>query len=295
MRRASRIRLSAAALLVILNAGAPARAQDDPEPEAEQPVPRRSQPVMTAEQLDQWIFRGSADAARDRLESRLVRVIDQVDQMYALTPEQRKKLEVAGRGDIKRLFDRVQETKEQLDRTAEDPVRAHSVFLEVQTLQREIQQNYFEEGSLFAKTLKKVLTPGQHARHERDFYRSRVDRFISFLDRPLRLSHDQHRRFVAVVVDETHPLKKYGSFEYDAMMLQASRLPEEKLKPIFDASQWRLLGGRFDRAKSLERILVTEGYLPGGAIDAAQSGVVESRTKSTVVGAKGGRDDLPKR
>jgi hypothetical protein len=75
------------------------------------------------------------------------------------------------------------------------------------------------------------------------------------------LSKEQHRRFVAVIVEETRPLKRYGELDDAAVMWQASRLPVAKLKPIFDDDQWRLLGERFVRAKMLEKTLVAQGYL----------------------------------
>jgi hypothetical protein len=215
-------------------------------------------------QVDFVVFGADAGAARDRLESRLIRVIDQVDQMYDLTPEQEKKLEVAGRGDIKRFFDRIAEMKRQFDQPEGDLVQNRVSQHDLHSLRQEFQQNHFDDNSLFSKTLKRMLTPEHRARYEeRDrvaTYRTRVNWVLFPLSRELGLSREQHRRLLDVIAKETRPLEKYGELDEDAILLQASRLAEVQLKPIFDDAQWRRLSERFDRARRMENILVERGY-----------------------------------
>ena len=45
-------------------------------------------------------------------------------------------------------------------------------------------------------------------------------------------------------------------------MIQASRLPEGTLRPIFDDTQWRRLLAAFEEVKRFEDAVVTGGYLP---------------------------------
>jgi hypothetical protein len=82
------------------------------------------------------------------------------------------------------------------------------------------------------------------------------------LDKQLRLSREQHRRFVATIVEKTRPLQRYGELEDEAILLQASELPEDTLKPIFTEAQWLMLRERFHQAKRQERILIEQGYIP---------------------------------
>ena len=58
-----------------------------------------------------WSLAGRPGAVRQRLESRLKSRIEQIDRVCKLTPDQRSKLNVAGRGDIKRAFARADELK----------------------------------------------------------------------------------------------------------------------------------------------------------------------------------------
>ena len=45
----------------------------------------------------------------------------------------------------------------------------------------------------------------------------------------------RYRRFVGLLVNDARPPRKSGQRDYWYLMLQAARLPEAKLKPIFDA------------------------------------------------------------
>jgi hypothetical protein len=221
-----------------------------------------------ADPLDLLILGQGSESVRDRLESRLIRVIDQVDQMYDLTPEQEKKLEVAGRGDIKRFFDRFSALKKQLDQSEGDRIEIRLEAGDIESLRREYQRNYFDDDSLFSKTLKRMLTPEQRARYEdRDrvaSYATRVHWVLMPLRRELGLSRRQHLQLLELIAKETRPLEKYGELDEDAILLQASRIPEARLRPIFDEAQWRRLGERFDRARLMENLLIEGGYLARG-------------------------------
>ena len=244
-----------------------ARSQEVPD-EIFAPPGAGLQPRRAIDPVDHLILHMDTEAVRDHLESRLIRVIDQVDQMYDLTPEQERKLELAGRGDIKRFFDRLAAMKKLFDRPEEDRVDDRVNRGDIQSLRQEFQRNYFEDDSLFSKTLKRMLTSEQHTRYEeRDrvaSYRTRVHWVLFPLDRELRLSRKQHQRLLDAIVKGTRPLEKYGELDDDAILLQASRLPEAQLRPIFDDAQWRRLKERFDQAKRMENILVERGYTARG-------------------------------
>ena len=140
---------------------------------------------------------------------------------------------------MKRLFDRFEEAKERLRSSEEDLRRIDAGIAGVCRTSSggPSHIHLFGGESLFAKTLKKTLTPEQVAAHDKNVYRSRVEWMVSLLDRALGLNAEQHRRFVALIVEETPPLKRYGNFDYDALLLQASRLPRGQIKPIFDDAQ----------------------------------------------------------
>ena len=95
--------------------GGAARAQDDDEQDA--PVNAKQANAMAVllaqqaanfDQLEQWVFGrfGGSGGARNKLDSSLLLRIEDLERACDLTDDQKKKLRVAGRGDIKRHTDR---------------------------------------------------------------------------------------------------------------------------------------------------------------------------------------------
>lgn len=284
MSRTTGCLLAACAWMVIAG---PAIAQevDGPEPARNAPDPERNliaeqqeddkklPPQQLEVNIEQWIF-GNQGAAkvREKLQAALTQDINRFDQKYALTPTQKKKLELAGRHDMKRFFDRVEDAKAEYRRTNGDWNQVGNRIFELQGITNQPHSELFGDESMLAKTLKKTLTPDQVARHEKALYRVRVEWAIGILHSRLVLSPEQRRRLVGLVVDETPPLKRYGSFDYDAIMLQMSRLPRERLRTALDEDQCRNLALRFEQARRMESILVSEGYLSRSPAPAGTAG-----------------------
>ncbi len=269
--------LLATMMLGLLGMERPALAQDQPEPEEQQPA--EPEDTMSDEQFEQWIFGRKFPDAQKHLESRLAWEINRADQMYRLTPAQKKKLEIAGRGSMKRLFDSFETAKEQLHRAGGDYSKIGPILQELQSFQQAPHAYLFGDDSILAKTLKRTLTPAQFADRAKTVYGARVEWMVSLLDRALGLKPDQHRRFASLILEETPPLKRYGSFDYDAMMLQASRLPPDRIKPIFDDAQFRKLLVRLEQARRMESILVGEGYVSASPLAASGPRAVQDGSK----------------
>src|SRR5262245_20658009 len=70
-------------------------------------------PVMSEDNFNQLLFRnqGNPEAARKRLEVVLALRADAVDRVCSLSDVQKKKLKLAGRGDIKRFFDQIEDLR----------------------------------------------------------------------------------------------------------------------------------------------------------------------------------------
>ncbi len=133
MRRRFTILFLAATIAGSLGAERPTQAQDEADPVDEQAVRPRPRVAMTDQQFEQQYYRqfGGVEGTRRRLERRLAWEIERVDQAYGLTPEQEKKLQVAGRGDIKRFFEGMRRQKEGLDRARVDAVTRLRLSMEM--------------------------------------------------------------------------------------------------------------------------------------------------------------------
>ena len=117
------------------------------------------------EQVDQWVFSrwGGAAAAKIRLEANLALRIDDIDRACAVTELQKKKLKLAGLGDIKRYYDRVEDLKRKYTTSAGSPQVNNNIWQEMQPLQLELNDGLFGDDSIFVKTIKSTLgaRPGQ--------------------------------------------------------------------------------------------------------------------------------------
>jgi hypothetical protein len=262
--------------LVIVGSSKFARAQDDDEPvenenNAQKVNNLRAVVIEQApnlEQMDQWVFGryGGSGGARTKLDSSLLVRIQDVDRACGITEAQKQKLRLAGRGDIKRFFDKVEALKRRFQQGQNDPNT--NIWQEIQPLQVELNTGLFGDDSLYVKTIRRTLDHDQTARFEsvsrerKSFrFRATVDWFVVHLDKGLGLTDLQRQRFVELLVNEAQPPRKFGPGDYWYLLVQTARLPEPKLKPIFDAPQWRLLSRQFVQARGMEQWLKTNGVL----------------------------------
>jgi hypothetical protein len=119
--------------------------------------------------VDQWVFgvRSKAVPARDQLATLLRQKIAIADRICGLTDIQRRKIELAGRGDSKRILDCIYEigTRFQLLQSDADKVRA--LAEEAEGLRRGlIEPGLSKDVSLFVKSLERTLTAEQAAKYE---------------------------------------------------------------------------------------------------------------------------------
>ncbi len=167
-------------------------------------------PAANADQVDQWVFGrlGGSAPARGKLDSYLALRIDDFERTLGLTELQKKKLELAGRGDIKRFFDRVQEAKCKFLRSQNEP--NNNIWQEIQPLQLELNAGIFGDGSIFAKSITKTLNDDQAARYESvtreriaERRKATIDWFVVHIDKGLGFSDEQRGRLVELLLNET--------------------------------------------------------------------------------------------
>ena len=213
---------------------------------------------------------GDPEPVRRRLESRLKKRIEQVDRACKLTPEQRAKLNVAGRGDMKRVFTRMDELSELLSAPVQEAGRRKKLLLEFAQKRQEIKEtDTFGDDSLFAKVLKSTLTPLQHAVRDQATkeaaiaqHKATIRWAVGSLDTWLRLSPEQHEKLETLLRAQTRSPQKFGEYDYYGLMFQASKLSEKELKAIFDDDQWQKIERQFAEARRLEKMLRGGGFLP---------------------------------
>jgi hypothetical protein len=145
------------------------KAEDDDELAGESPPLRLRIPDGA---FDQLVFGQESNpeiAARAVAAGKVREKIVAIERICTLTGGQKKKLELAGRGDIERLLDRVRTSRQSFETYY---IPDGDVFTLVKELTREtgelrckLQSDIYDDDSLFAKTLRHDLTQEQVSKY----------------------------------------------------------------------------------------------------------------------------------
>jgi hypothetical protein len=126
-----------------------------------------SQPIRLSviETLDQLAKGDDNDSLNGRslLSASLEHRISRVDRIYGLTNAQKRKLRLAGGGDIKRFLNRIEQLNLTIERTQAGDDDDLILCGNADRLSPVRSIGMFGQGSLFMKTLKAVLTETQSA------------------------------------------------------------------------------------------------------------------------------------
>jgi flagellar hook-basal body complex protein FliE len=120
------------------------------------------------ESFEMWVFnkQGNAATARQRFDALLKSRIDEIDGNCRLSEEQKQKLQLMGCGDIKQIFDSFDKAKRQFNLLNNDMQKLREIRPLVEPIQM-AQHSLFQDGSLFAKSLRHTLTEEQFARYKK--------------------------------------------------------------------------------------------------------------------------------
>jgi len=187
----------------------------------------------------------NAAAARARLEQLLGLRLENIERVCGISETQRKKFELAGKGDIKRFFDAIDEKRRRI-RAEGGGQQIDRIEEELSASARWLDTGVFEERSLFVKTVMKTLSADQVTRYQADGrearafrHQAQVEGVVGIFDQALGLDNEQRRRLKKLLLVQTRSLKiaaDHGA-EYLFVLAQAVNVSESKLGPIFTKAQ----------------------------------------------------------
>jgi len=254
----------------------PAYAQEDPDIVDDVPQANEAANIVNFgvndATFDQWVFGNSlqapnASAARVRIDSSLDLQIASLSGVTPLSELQKKKLRLAGRGDIKRFFDRVEEKRARFNLVKNDQNKFGEFYQEIVPLQASLNMGLFRDGSLFFKTLQSTLDSEQAAKfgklqeeRQRFRWKAKVELVTDLWVNTLGLDDERRRRLVDTILAEVPTPKALGQLDYYFVMYKLSQMPDEKLKPIFDETQWKSFDRQLNQAKGFQMFLNQQGY-----------------------------------
>ena len=149
---------------------APAVAGDPADEESDENASLPEQQVKIVDSIVyRWVFGDGSDAvaARQQLDTLLQQKITAVDLICRLTETQKQKLQLAGRGDNKRLLHRVEEIETRFQLAKNDPDKVQALVGEAKLLKLGVIEPGLSNGRLlFVKILEQFLTADQRASYE---------------------------------------------------------------------------------------------------------------------------------
>ena len=265
LRRGTRI----AAIALLLGMACLVSPQD--QPARALPAQRLAAPAkaISEERFDMRVFGldRTAHAARQRLETSLSDEVAEIDRACALSPAQKYKLLLMGRGDIKRIFVRYETLKVAFVTYGQND---EEISEDIAALQIILRSGLFHGDSLLAKLLPKALTGEQLGRYDalirnrlRLRHEAAIEQAVTILDQGSPFSDEERRNFIAFLNKEIRPSPISGDYDYFYIWGQLERLPKEKVKPLLNEAQWFRLNECLVALRSLEPGLRKAGYFRG--------------------------------
>ncbi len=272
-----------AALLLLLSGAASVGATED-DMVVEGPItpnaPQQGLMVqMGMQNIDQILFQpdGSAAEAKKRLEARTELKLTELDQVCQLNEAQKRKLELAARGDLKRFlihadglrlkFEKLIKAQKVNDGNAFNEAYMQ-MWQEIQPLQVRMSSGLSETSdSLFMKVLSQTLSSEQQEKYaavttdrQRFRFEANIAVCLNDLEDVVFLSESQ-REAITKLMLALPPLRQTGQYEMQAVWCRLGMIPTEQLEPIFKPDQWRKFKPRLEQYRNTRRGYIQSGYL----------------------------------
>ena len=138
--------------------------------------------VITEEDFDANLIGRRTDAldrARQRMREAVQHEIAIIDQRCSLSAEQKSKLQLAGRGDVARCFERLAELRQKATVAPLTRIEYSNLWDSVEPVRWAMSNGWFNESSLFWKTLQRTLTAEQLAAFHK-LERERAMKILNF-------------------------------------------------------------------------------------------------------------------
>ena len=228
--------------------------------------PAQNQFDLNEQQFNQWLYGNSQplDVA-----SELSAEIEGVDRVCSLSPEQKEKLKLAGRGDEVRFSERVDELREKLVGKSYEQDEINEIYQQIQPLAQEYRAGVLGKSSLFYKVLNRTLEPQQQEVFQRvqaeraaARHAARIRLYIAQLERGCPLTHEQRTALQDLLLKETRPASQASEYDSYVLMFQASKIPEERFETFLDEAQLRMVKQQFQQGQGMEQFLKQQGLLP---------------------------------
>lgn len=224
------------------------------------------------EQFDSWIFQGNAnrDQAKTTLESRIDLEITRIAQTVSLTDDQKERLKLAGNGDIKRFYDRVEKARRQFLSMGEqwEQNRINEAYQLAVPLQQELRKGIFGSNSLLQKVVATTVTEEQTEQMRKETERllqlrkeSAVKVMMASLGRQIPMTSTQRSKLTELVMQRMTSIGEDDAYTNYLVAYRLSEVPLDDYKDLFDEAQMKAINQSTQQGKAMKAMLEQRGLL----------------------------------
>ena len=232
-----------------------------------QPQERNAFGFDVEQNLDGWVFQqqGGAASAKRYLENRLKARLASLSRDFDLRDDQRRKLMLAGKGDMQDFFAEVDVIRAEF-KGVRDQNKINNVFERIRPLQERMGRGLFSSGSVLQKVTNRILDEEQRD----DFnkreterleaaYRAAIKFTISELEKSTPLTASQREEIVTILEASPAP-KANGQYIAYYVLCQLSK-NEKQVKEILDPGQAKAMQQAFNQGRGMEQFLRQNGFI----------------------------------
>jgi hypothetical protein len=223
--------------------------------------------VMDDNQFNQWLYQGNGQTADE--ESEITLMVEAIDRSCHLNDEQKNKLRLAGHGDYARFNQKVDDLRNECVGKSYDQNAMNELYQKFEPLTTQYQAGLLGSTSLFAKVAHRALTSEQReeydaaeAERRKTRHAAKVRLFVAILEQSCPLKASQRDALVDLLLKETRPALRSSEYDWYVVIVQAARIPDDKLKSNLDQAQLIYFKKITQQARGMEAQLKQAGVLP---------------------------------
>lgn len=232
------------------------------------------EPEFDIKQFDSLIFQAidSPENPLSVLEAQVDREMTRISQSIDLRDDQIEQLRLAGRGDIKRFYDRVEQARQRLRESNErskqgETVDSHEIAM---PLQASLRKGLFGRGSLFQKVVANSLDDQQTVTLQRQLARinelqaeGAVRMFVVKIGCYVPMTSVQRSKLTDILLENATWVRNDPHYSFLIVIYRFGKVPREKYVAIFDEKQMKAVDVLIQAGVQLGEHLKQEGVIDG--------------------------------
>jgi hypothetical protein len=240
--------------------GAAAEMAEEDEDEAAQAQQDFNRIELSENQLEMWVFRNSSnlETARTQALNGLEIQLEVISQVGELSEDQRKKLTLAGKGDIERFFAEFMVVRRAFKPGSMTQQEYSDLWSRIQPMVQRYASGLHHQGSLFSKTVRTTLSGEQLKKfdemnrdRQRRHYRAKIEMTVNTLESRTPLTKEQRTKLIDMLLEKTQPPRAWGQSDFYLVLWRMSQLPEADLKALFDDREWKVIKAQIDQVAGM--------------------------------------------